>query len=75
MGYEGTSAKASRSGIRIEFVSCRNGAEMRATCVQVAYDLIRDEGLKEGQVAVITEAPQELAQLCEALDLNASTDP
>jgi len=74
LGYEGTSSAQTAAGTAVEFLQCRNGAEMRAACVQVAFDLVRRDGLKEGQVAVITEAPSEIAGLLGSLGLNACTD-
>jgi hypothetical protein len=73
LGYEGVVGPAGASHAEVEMVECSNGASMRAACVQVAYDLVSD-GLKPGQLAIVTEAAGEIAELCDSLGINASTD-
>lgn len=74
LGYDGVSTAVSASGVPVEMLECANGAAMRAACLQVAFDLIHDGGVRPGQIAILTEAAGEVAALCVSLGINASTD-
>jgi hypothetical protein len=62
------------SALELELVECSDGAVMRAATLQILYDLLNEEHFSQGQIALISEAGNEMSRLCTSLDMASSTD-